>query len=557
MPSLKPKQEIGVEFLLNLDPRLNNKPHKLLAWDMGTGKTHVACAAMKRDNVRSALIVCPKSVKQTWRHWLIEWGVFRADRILIIESGEDVKYAEQYLINNYDCIIINYELAITTRAWKLLTLMAFDLTLFDEAHRCSNMLSKTSSRLMGGHKTGSPNLIETGYHRWLLTGTPSRNGRPMELFPFLKVLAPECLGEYNDYGKYGHRFCGGEHQAFRGATNIDELNLMLQPFMSVMTLDEMYPDMPPFIYEDVYMDIGDMLHDRTNTNSSTLWRVTGEQKYPYVIEYLKDRIDTDKRKLLIFIQHKEVGIELASQLHGLLVNGDTTQKKRDQIFQRFADTMSYEPLIAQSSILSEGFDGLQYHCNEIVNVEGGWVPDSQAVARLRRTGQCKQVIVTRIIAENTINEPMGFVEMRKKQNIKSLIKETKDMSIEQSLERIAVALETIAGNGNAPSAKPATSKPEKVAKDANATIPADTAPSVTNAATVTEDQIRAAVTDLIGSYGTTDEETAPGYDAARAIWSKYGATKLAEVKPENRASALADVQTALAARKVPKANKEI
>ena len=133
------------------------------------------------------------------------------------------------------------------------------------------------------------------------------------------------------------------------------------------------------------------------------------------------------------------------------------------------------------------------------------------------------------------------------------------MSIENTLERIATALEIIAGNANKPVApsiepeKPKASKVEsvkteavkpvekpktaKIKEDAPASGPEIEPPAkVTAAPAITLDQVLTAVRQFADKVGA---------DKAKAVMVKYGADKAApkskDIKPENYPALMAEI----------------
>jgi len=117
------------------------------------------------------------------------------------------------------------------------------------------------------------------------------------------------------------------------------------------------------------------------------------------------------------------------------------------------------------------------------------------------------------------------------------------MSIEQSLERIAAALEVIADSGvsggiqqdtpdplakPAPAAKKATKK--TAAKKAEATAPAGDEPS--------EDDLRLCFQEYVGKKGNEE-----GTAKLKELIGGYGATKIGEVKPKDYAEIIQEVKS--------------
>lgn len=226
---LKPHQERSVKFLLS-------RKKAILSLQMGGGKTFCAITAALEGNFNKVLVICPASVKTTWREEL-EWLV-PSDEITIVE-GQKWKEAK-FTIINYDILdnfytipteiverkkrvvgddgkisyktekkeVISRKKEVINAAMEDSQLFQsnFDLIIIDEAHMLSNNKSiryKTVSDLI---KRSNPEGI------FELTGTPIRNN-PQNLFNLLKLIDAPIA---KDWGKYALRYCGGKQIFIKG-----------------------------------------------------------------------------------------------------------------------------------------------------------------------------------------------------------------------------------------------------------------------------------------------------------------------------------------------------
>ena len=119
------------------------------------------------------------------------------------------------------------------------------------------------------------------------------------------------------------------------------------------------------------------------------------------------------------------------------------------------------------------------------------------------------------------------------------------MSLDSILERIAVALETIAGNAapaaDKPASKPRAAKPASAPAASEPTVVAATAtptaaPVAASTPAVTREQIANGVTALINGGKR---------EAVAAILKEHGASNISTIKPEHYASVHAKLTAAV------------
>ena len=219
---LYPHQEEAVKFL-------TTKKKAILADVMGYGKTTSAIVAALEDKFQKVLIICPASVKITWKKELMRY--VNEDDITIVEGS---KWKEnRFTIINYDILKNFYEIPteivkstslelqdgkvtkVTKEKEKVSRKSAviqeamensqlyqskFDLFIIDEAHRLSNTTSGFFKIMSDLVKRSNPSGI------YELSGTPITN-RPINFYNLLKLIdAPVS----RDWKKYVMRYCDGK-----------------------------------------------------------------------------------------------------------------------------------------------------------------------------------------------------------------------------------------------------------------------------------------------------------------------------------------------------------
>ncbi|MDE2099341.1 MAG: DEAD/DEAH box helicase [Patescibacteria group bacterium] len=437
MKTLRHYQHDGKRHLLSMPFGL---PHALLADEPGTGKTATAIEAAKEVGAQNGIILCPAIIKEQWARELVTWGLCEPDEIQIV-------YGLNATIDNRPFKVINYELVreplvrnqLIKRNWHFLTL--------DEAHRLKSHDSQQSKAVFQ-KQTGLGNFA---YWKWALSGSIVPN-RPKELYPILKTMAPQVLGKYDNWTAYLNRYCGGEHIGGKGATNIDELTAAIQPFMLRRKLKDVWRECPDQMENDVYLDVPFESHPEwigaDYMQESTIRRVVAESKIPFIVAYLKERLEGGTDKLVVFGWHRHVIEELYKQLNKfnpVKIYGGMAVAKRNLSLSKFVTDGTCRLLILQIASGGEGLDGVQAVCHEYVQAEPEWSPgrEDQAGRRVLRLGQTETVISTKLLAARSFEDVINGSNKRKRKTIEVILKPnggTYIMSLEDSMQSIATSL---------------------------------------------------------------------------------------------------------------------
>ena len=228
---LREHQKDAIKFLLN-------RKKCVLADDMGYGKTCALSVAAIEGNFDSVLIVCPASIKSTWKKELM-WYVSERD-ITIIEgiqgktkseletylgygvgrSGKKVSELQaeakergkwqdnRFVIVNFDILDevykipethskVNIEKAFNNSPMLQYLVNRKSLIIIDEAHRLSDMSSIRYKVIKDMVKRAEPDSI------YAATGTPITNN-PQNFYCVLQFLGDPITEDYNYYME---RYC--------------------------------------------------------------------------------------------------------------------------------------------------------------------------------------------------------------------------------------------------------------------------------------------------------------------------------------------------------------
>ena len=446
---LRPYQIEGVEKILKLGRDV------LLADEPGLGKTIQAAEVINRTRPASVRVVCPASLRLNWARELEAWLTFRPAAVEIM----------------------SYEAVVSAKD----TPAEVDLLVFDEAHYLKNPDAKRTRKC----------LALAAKKRLFLTGTPVVN-RPMDLYPMLNAM-----GLAASRVDYGRRYCDGFLQVvkwnprtrkpmrtvwnFSGASNVEELSALLKgrcmvrrtkaevlselpaKTRQVVELDIPLSATPEAVRAAVYPDLASagaagVPPDVAFRDLSAVRLETALHKLPHVIAYIQDLLE-EEEKLVVFAWHREVIDALAASLpRAVKLYGGMSDRAKDQAVQDF-QTGGARVFVGQITAAGTGLTLAA--ADTAVFAEIDWVPGNitQAEDRLHRIGQPSPVRIIHLVQAGSVDCRMVRALVAKQEVIdavnddvvpsppvagaenKQPEPEEKIMSLEATLERIAVALE--------------------------------------------------------------------------------------------------------------------
>ncbi len=183
----KPFQKVGIAFMAGKRYVLNADPP-------GTGKGVQTIGVINRlPEIKQVLVICRASGKVTWPRELPRW-LTRPMTVGVCQGSE-------WPDGNPDIVVVNYDLL--TRFRKQLRERVWDLLVIDESQQIKNKAAGRTVEVYGDFKTQVPR-IPSRYTIWL-TGSPSLNGRPIEMWPML-----HDAGIFANWQEYVVRYCDGK-----------------------------------------------------------------------------------------------------------------------------------------------------------------------------------------------------------------------------------------------------------------------------------------------------------------------------------------------------------
>lgn len=410
----------------------------LLADEQGLGKTVEAIQIANTLGYKKLLVICPASLRLNWLQEIKTWHVDN--------PGAEVVLTGKHKIDHEKSLIVSYALANIAKKYTP------DFIICDEAHYVKNVTTKRTQLILGSHffqiKSDWRGLVEKA-PTILLTGTPTPNGRPNELWVILARLAPEILGSFSSSGAFMNRYCiwkedpGTNIVRILGSKNLAELYVRLRGsgFMVRRLKKDVLKYLPPKRYKLVIFPENAMtkkiLEQEKNFSAEdilkhgvpvgsvlpTLRREMGIAKTPQCIEYINDYLEGGDEKIVLFAHHLEVVGLLAQGLKRfgvVVITGSTSAGDRQRAVNQFQTDPAIRIFIGNAAA-EEGWTLTAAH--DVVLVEPEWVPgqNDQRADRLHRIGQTRGVIVHLLVVEGSLDAAVLGSAAHKAENIETIL----------------------------------------------------------------------------------------------------------------------------------------
>lgn len=379
----------------------------LIADEMGAGKSYTAlasaCIILSKQKHARMLVLCPAFLVKQWQ-----------------------RYATEYL-PGIDLQCFSYDKAKNIH--KELKKEKWHLILCDESHCLKDTKTKRFKKLGA--------LIRKAKFKLLLSGTPCVN-KANELFSPLNLLYPKVFKAYKKY-------CFRYYDILARRCRLpEELNIMLPMFGLIRREKAEVLDLPNkhthwwyIVDMEARKSVAKLkkrleAEDTKDTNMAKY--LIGEafhelaslktqcQQYK---DTLKSLILKRERPVVLFCVHLSI-LELLNtlceemQLRYDTISGAVSMKKRDEIVTKF---QAGEIDVLCCTIASAGVGLTLTKSSHVIIAESDWVPGNlnQAIDRVHRIGQEKEVHIDRVLFSDSLDEWILKVEKGKKKMHKLLL----------------------------------------------------------------------------------------------------------------------------------------
>lgn len=431
MPTLFPYQIEGARHLAG-------GRFRLLADDMGLGKSAQAICAADLLGAERVTVICPAVVASDWREAFETFGDVPRGLHVVGTKGP-------YGISNAGACVVSYDRAGRPDVAKALRARGGRLIL-DEAHYLKNLQAKRTRAVLSKH--GIAGGFETAD---FLTGTPVPN-HVGELYPMLRT-AGRYVAKYHDFMR---QFAVIRETPFGekivGHRNTEQLRQLLDGWMLRRLNQVVLPNSRrgelhvepsecdpehPVLQElrrlepeaaaavELAISAGD-LNDLDTPHVATLRRLTGMAKVGAVARHAAELLQAHAdAKLVLFCQHRAVMGYLRhalAEFGPVLIAGGEPEGRRTQAKAAFQSSPECRVCVCQMQAAATGITLTA--ANHLWIVEPSWVPseNDQAVKRIVRIGQTRETTIRFVTLINSIDETVNRILLRKRQLIDEIIK---------------------------------------------------------------------------------------------------------------------------------------
>jgi SNF2 family DNA or RNA helicase len=420
-------------------------PHTLIGDEPGVGKTIEAIAIMNDDpTLRKVLVICPAFLKPNWLKELRLWDMHKHSYSIV--NGKSAEWPDtDIVIMNYD-ILFDYRAQIRSLQW--------DLLIVDEIHKLATKKAARTREVFGGVKYEKrierereikvevDRVTAIPAHRKVyMTGTPSLNGKPKELWPLLQSIDPHDIG--SNWFAYAKRYCKlqemtrfnfktnqKEHMGWMwdGRDNLGELQERMRTNFMIRRLKaDVLTDLPPKrrmvvpimpgtrdskAYAKELVEFKEWAKSRPDAlfvlpsigDFSTRMLEVGLKMVKPCIEIAESELE-ENECIVIGCYHKEVAQKIAEGLgkRAVLVTGDVPPDQRVVLVERFQNG-EFDYLVGTVGAMGVGLTATRAHL--MLLPERAWVPGdvTQLEDRIHRFGQTEQCLYKHLVPEGSLME---------------------------------------------------------------------------------------------------------------------------------------------------------
>ncbi len=392
--SLRVYQEFGTRYILR-------QGKVLLGDEMGLGKTVQAIAAMVSLNALGAthfMVVCPASVLVNWTREITKFSTLA---VTPIRGGDQT--ALRRWMEKGGAAVTTYE---SISRFALPEDFRFDMLIADEAHYVKNPAARRTQALLALRKRVERVLF--------MTGTPLEN-RVDEMCYLVSCLRPDIAGQV---------------QKMKYISSAPQFREKLAPVYLRRTREDVLSELPELIEKEQWCEMSPaewtaymlaVAAQNFMAMRQVSWDV-GDLKRSSKAKRLLELCDEareDGRKLIVFSYFRET----ICAVQGLLgrralepITGSVSPQRRQEIVDAFAEAEDGKALICQ---VQAGGTGLNIQAaSVIIFCEPQIKPsiENQAISRAYRMGQLRNVVVHRLLCDNTVDERIMEI-LREKQDV--------------------------------------------------------------------------------------------------------------------------------------------
>lgn len=450
---------------------LTNAENAILCFPAGTGKTATALRAVDVSRPFPCLVICPNTLKRTWKAECEKWSPDL--RVTILEGTAAQR--KKALKTDADIYVVNYEslpslshigrygsLPVETKN-SALNEIPWKAIIVDECQRIVNAKAK-STRCVKELSRG-----KSVQYRWALSATPIR-ATPADFWSLMNFFEPTV---WTSRSKFIDMFCETKNNFWGGLELIgirkdrkELFDKIIDLYMMTVVKEDVLPDLPPIVYSTRYVPLAgkqlkqykQMLDDmiiktdegeyiiatspltasaRLSQAAAATLEVNEDEvilrtpscKIDAVVELAEEMAD---EQFVGFASSKKLVNLCADKLRSLgykvvLITGDQDTIERQYNIESFQAGRAQILLMTEAG--SEGVTLTAASTLVFIQLPWSYVTYYQASQRVHRIGsKGNRVQIINLVSENTIEEKMIEALDRKDGHLSDLLKSKKEMS---------------------------------------------------------------------------------------------------------------------------------
>lgn len=383
--TLRHYQEFGAKYALYFK-------RTLLGDEMGLGKTIQALAMinhLSQNNQKYAMVVCPLSVVANWKREIDQRSKLKT--FIFHGNNRDAEFAKWQASTGV--LITTYE---QTLRMDFEDEHHLDTLIVDEAHYVKNPEAKRSQSIY--------KLAGIAEYVLFMSGTPLEN-RLEEMKQLISILQPDIAEKLSQ-----------ELHLLQP----NEFKQVVAPVYLRRNRKDVLSELPELEIIPQWMDFGEkeeryyhqaVMEGKLMAMRRAAWQ-GGSPEHSPKLEKLLDICEAaaeNGHKVLVFSFFKDVIHTIQQYLKGRTfeaITGDVPNARRQEIIDEFTKAQPGSVLISQ---ITAGGVGLNIQAaNIVILCEPQWKPsiEEQAISRAYRMGQSRNVIVYRLLTEESIDVTM-------------------------------------------------------------------------------------------------------------------------------------------------------
>lgn len=381
--TLRRYQEWGVKYILHQE-------RVLLGDEMGLGKTIQAIAAMvslKNTGATHFMVVCPASVLANWCREIEKMSTLSVVKV----HGADKESAKNRWLNKGGVAVTTYE---TSSIFFFASDYEYDMITVDEAHYIKNPRAQRTQNVK--------RMCQHAKRLLFMTGTVLEN-RVDEMIELIDILRPDITSKVRKMAYM---------------SSAPQFREMVAPVYYRRKREDVLTELPDLIENQEWCILSpeeETIYEKTlmEKNYAAIrrvsWNVDDVQKSSKAMR-LREIVENaaeDNRKVIVFSFFLDTVAKVCELLGDICmppINGSVPPQRRQEIIDEFDKAPAGTVLTAQ---IQSGGTGLNIQSASVVVLcEPQFKPsiENQAISRAYRMGQARNVLVYRLLCDNTVDD---------------------------------------------------------------------------------------------------------------------------------------------------------